>query len=215
MLEHVARRLIGAGCDRLIINVHHHAEKILHFLDDRDHFGVDVEVSFESERALETGGGLKKAQPLFKKDAPFFMHNSDIFTDLNLRGLYQAHTEEDRLATMAVRSAETSRYLLFDETEDLCGYSDRQGNEHLVRTPSGKTTRLDFCGVQVISPAIFDMMTESGVFSIMNTYLRLTKEGSRIRPHRVDDATWIDTGTPERLESARAMSDVVRQTSTV
>lgn len=215
MLEHVARRLIEAGCERLVINLHHHADQILRFLEERDMFGVDVSVSVEADRALETGGGLKKAEPLFRKEAPFFMHNADIFTDLDLRGLYRAHTTGERLATMAVRSAATKRYLLFDEKEDLCGYSDREGNEHIVRTPSGETARLDFCGVQVISPAIFELMTETGIFSIMNTYFRLSREGRRIRPYRVDDATWIDTGTPERLESARGMSHIMRQAPAV
>jgi NDP-sugar pyrophosphorylase family protein len=48
-------------------------------------------------------------------------------------------------------------------------------------------------------------MTETGVFSIITTYLRLAKEGRRIRPHRVDGATWIDVGKPESLEEARAL----------
>lgn len=204
MLEHVARRLIDAGCDRLIINVHHHADQVLQFLDKRDRFGVDVRVSIEETEPLETGGGLKLAEPHFRKDRPFFIHNSDIFTDIDLQGIYRAHaTNDGRLATLAVREAETNRFLVFDEQEDLCGYGDREGNEHIVRTPAGTTTRVDFCGVQVISPHIFGLMTETGVFSIINTYLRLSKDGHAIRPHRVDGALWIDIGKPENLERAR------------
>ena len=202
MLEHVAERLIRAGATRLIINVHHHADQIQEFLDGRDRFGVEIFVSEEPDERLETGGGLKNAAHFFEKKEPFIMHNSDIFTDLDLEALYASH-EEAALATLACREAETSRYLTFDGRGDLCGYGDREGNEHLVRDPSGETERLDFVGVQVISPRIFDLLTEDGVFSIMTSYLRLTKQGEHIKPYRVDDATWIDVGNHERLERAR------------
>ena len=205
MLEHVARRLIDAGCDRLIINVHHHADQVLRFLDEHDNFGIDVAVSLEPDQALETGGGLKKAESLFMKKKPFFMHNSDVFTGINLTELYITHSDGNAVATLAVREAETNRFLLFDEDENLCGYGDREGNEHITGVPKGGTARLDFCGVQVISPDIFALMTETGVFSIINTYLRLSKEGHRIRPHRIDGAVWIDIGKPESLDEARAL----------
>lgn len=204
MLEHVARRLIDAGARRLIINVHHHADQVIRFLEERNHFGVEIDVSVEPDTALETGGGLKHAAPFFDKEAPFVMHNSDIYTTIDVREVYAAHDETDVLATLAVRKAETNRYLVFDAVDNLCGYGDREGNEHVVREPTGETRHLDFCGVQVISPRIFGLMTETGIFSIMNTYLRLSKAGERIKPHRVDDALWIDIGRPERLEEARA-----------
>lgn len=202
MLEHVARRLVAAGATRLVVNVSPHAEQIRDFIAAQDHFGVAVEISEEPGKPLETGGGLKKAAPLFDATAPFFMHNADILTDLDLRGLYHAHTAVDPLATLAVRRAETERYLLFD-ADGLCGYA-YEGEEKFVREPEGgEATPLDFCGVQVISPRIFGLMTEEGVFSIINVYLRLVKAGERIVPFRVDSATWIDIGKPERLEEAR------------
>lgn len=203
MLEHVARRLIEAGATRLIINIHAHADQIRRFVEEQDGFGVDVRLSVEPEQRLETGGGLKQAAALFAREAPFFMHNSDVFTDLDLQALYAAHEASGALATLACRAAETPRFLTFDAEGDLCGYGDKEGQEHLVREPAGATEHLDFCGVQVISPRIFDLMTEEGVFSIINTYLRLSKAGERIVPYRVDEATWIDVGNHDRLAEAR------------
>lgn len=206
MLEHVVHRLIDVGCDHLVINVHHHGDQVLRFIEENDSFGISIDVSEEPDHALETGGGLKKAEPLFRKEEPFFMHNSDIFTNIDLADLYEAHTASDeRLATLAVREVETNRFLVFDENDDLCGYGDKEGNEHIIGEPRGATKRFDFCGVQVISPRIFKLMTETGVFSIINTYLRLSKEGEHIRPHLIDDAYWIDVGNAERLEEARAL----------
>ena len=205
MLERVAERLIAAGVGRLIINVHHHAEQVIRFLEDVDNFGVDVQVSHEPDEALETGGGLKHASELFRKRAPFIIHNSDIYTTIDLEELYRTHTKSGALATLACKKAETPRFLAFDSEGDLCGYGDKEGTEHLLKDPSGQVEHLDFCGVQVVSPRIFDLMTETGKFSIINTYLRLSKDGESVRPHRVDGATWIDVGKPERLEEARAI----------
>ncbi len=205
MLQRVAERLIQAGVSRLIINVHHHADQVIRFIEEMDGFGVDVRISHEPDRALETGGGLKFAEEHFEKRGAFFIHNSDIYTTIDLEELYRAHLESGALATLAVVKARTPRYLSFDAVGRLCGYGDKEGAEHLVVEPSGAVEHLDFCGVQVVSPRIFDLMTESGAFSIINTYLRLSKEGEDIRPHRVDGATWIDIGRPERLEEARAL----------
>lgn len=201
MLEHVARRLVAAGATRLIINVHPHADQIHAFVKEREGFGADVVISEEPERALETGGGLKHAAHLFAKDAPFLVHNVDIFTDLDLRALYDAHAVSGALATLAVRPPETDRYLLFDQG-NLCGYAVG-GQEYFIREPAHTPTPLDFCGVQVLSPRIFDLMTESGVFSIINVYLRLVRAGERVVPFHVPDARWIDIGTLERLDEAR------------
>lgn len=206
MLEHVIHRMIDAGCDHLVINVHHHGDQVVRFLEERDNFGIDIDVSMEPDKALETGGGLAHAAHYFHKKESFFMHNSDIFTNIDLRDLREAHEDgEDVLATLAVREVETNRFLLFDENDDLCGFGDSEGKEHVVVEPKGATSRYDFCGVQVISPRIFDLMTETGIFSIINTYLRLSKEGERILPHRVDGAYWIDIGNAERLQEAREL----------
>lgn len=202
MLEHVARRLVAAGATRLIVNVHHHADQVQAFIEAQDGFGVEVRVSVEPEHRLETGGGLKHAKPLFEQTTPFFLHNVDVFTDMDLGTLYEVHAASGSLATLAVRPPATHRYLLFDAAGHLCGYA-YNGEEQLVLKPDGPVHALDFCGIQVVSPRIFDLMTETGVFSIISVYLRLAQEGEHIEAHHVPEARWIDIGTPERLEAAR------------
>jgi NDP-sugar pyrophosphorylase family protein len=48
-------------------------------------------------------------------------------------------------------------------------------------------------------------MTERGVFSILDPYLRLAGEGHTIRPFRIDGCMWLDIGKPEQLEAARTL----------
>jgi NDP-sugar pyrophosphorylase family protein len=101
---------------------------------------------------------------------------------------------------------ETSRYLLFDDIGLLGRTDERKGLDLRVRERRGEVRKLGFGGVHVISPRLFDMITESGAFSILDPYLRLAEQGERILPFRIDGYEWIDIGKPEQLAAARATS---------
>jgi NDP-sugar pyrophosphorylase family protein len=208
LLEWVARRLVEAGADRLIINVHPHADQIVAFVEERAGFGVEVRISREEERPLDTGGGVAAAAVHFRRDRPFFIHNSDIITTIDLHAMYRAHeADADAVATLAAGGRESWRYLVFDE-RGLCGHgNDREGGEKLVRDPEGEARHLPFAGIHVADPAFLDLITERGVFSIIDTYLRLAREGHRIVPFDIGDALWLEIGNPERLARARAWAE--------
>jgi NDP-sugar pyrophosphorylase family protein len=203
ILERIARRLAAAGTDRIIVNVHHHADQIEASATRlAGELGVDVLVSLEGEEPLETGGGLLHAAPLFRRDAPFFLHNGDIVTEIDLVALYGAHGE-DCLATLAVGRRETTRHLLFDE-RGLLGWENlASGRSVRCREAAGETARWPFAGIHVISPTILDRITERGAFSIVEVYLRLAAEGERILPWDVGEALWLEIGDSARLERAR------------
>jgi len=202
MLERVALRVIAAGADRLVVNVHHHAAQIERYVEERGGWGVEVRISREEAEPLETGGGLLRAAPLLRRDAPFIVHNADIVTDLPLGEMYAAHAESGALATLAVMDRPTSRKLLFDDRGLLGRIDERQGLDLRTRPAEGEVRALAFGGVHVISPRFPDLLAERGVFSILDPYLRLAGEGERILPFRVDGALWMDIGRPEQLEAA-------------
>jgi len=203
VLEHIARRLIRAGADRIIVNVHHLAEQIERFATERWDLDAELVLSREPERLLGTGGGLLHAAPLIRRDAPFFLHVGDVISEMDLGAFYAAHAGSDALASLAVHERDTSRCLLFDR-RGLYGRDNRDaGWSRDVRRPDGETLRLAFAGVHVVSPRIFDLFAERGVFDILDAYLRLTGEGERIAPFDVGDARWLEIGNPKRLEEAR------------
>lgn len=205
ILERVARRLIGAGADRLIINLHHLGEQVREYVRERQGFGVEVVFSDESERALETGGAILRAAGLFRRDEPFFLHNSDILSDLPLTEMYRAHERTHPLATLAVMRRESSRYLLFDDAGLFGRVDDGKGIRIEARERVGAEERLAFGGVHVIASDFASRLIERGAFSILEPYLRLVGEGERIAPFRIDDCRWIDIGKPQQLEKARAL----------
>ncbi len=196
LIQIVIERLIWAGVTDVVINLHHFPDQIRKFLQNKK-FSVNIEFSFE-KKLLETGGGLKKAGSFFKKGETFFLHNVDIISNIDLSRLYHQHSKTDSLATLAVQKRKTSRYLIFDEDNILCGWKSITENKTImVRTPHGRTGFFGFCGIHVISSRIFENISENGAFSIIDTYLRLSGEGEKISLFRADGSEWQDFGKLE------------------
>jgi NDP-sugar pyrophosphorylase family protein len=206
LLEITLSRLRAYGIREVIINVHHFADMILDYLKTNHNFGMRIEVSRE-EVLLDTGGGLKKAAYFFLEDSnrfeePFILHNVDVISTIDLRRMVQFHTEKQALATLAVQNRETSRYLIFDQQLQLCGrQSGRDQNIEFVR-PSQQAQALAFSGIHVISPRLFAMMVEEGVFSIITSYLHLAAQEEKILAFRADEYYWRDLGRPENVMQA-------------
>jgi NDP-sugar pyrophosphorylase family protein len=203
MLEITLTRLRSFGIREVIVNVHHFADKIVEYLKANQNFGMRIELSRE-DVLLDTGGGLKKAGNFFLEgpEEPFLLHNVDVISTIDLRRMAQFHVEHQALATLAVQDRKTSRYLLFDEQLQLFGRrSGRDAAVELVRS-SPQAHALAFAGIHVISPRLIPMMTEEGVFSIINSYLRLASQSEKILAFRADEYYWRDLGRPEDLKQA-------------
>ena len=214
MLERVARRLVAAGADRLLVNVSYLAGQVEAYVRAagwRTAAGgaVEVAVSDEPDGPLETGGGIKRAAAFFRRDAPFLVHNADVLTDVDLRALWEAQRDaaDGRLATLATAPPRTDRALLFDDG-GLAGYT-LGGRPERVRDAQGGGRTVDFCGVQACAPALLDVVEAEpeDAFSVMDTYLRQARAGRRVAafdgpggPYR-----FLDVGTAERLAEAHAV----------
>ena len=201
MLEIVLRRLAAAGVTEFVINTHPFHEKIVGFLYEKN-FGLKVKLSREEASPLETGGGLKKAADFFDDGKPFFAYNSDVYSEMDLAGLYAAHLSSGALATLAVRDRFSKRKLFFNDGMEL------KGREGEIAASGLKP--FAFSGIQVISPEIFSKMTETGVFSITGVYLRLAAAGEKIKGFEDKSPFWSDTGDLERLEAVRLRADNVK-----
>jgi NDP-sugar pyrophosphorylase family protein len=170
-------------------------------------FGMHVEFSRE-DVLLDTGGGMKQAAWFLggssgaKEEDPFILHNVDVISSIDLERMVEFHRQTKALATLAVQERKSSRYLLFDQQNQLCGRRlVKEEKTELVR-PSQHMTELAFSGIHVISPRIFPLLTEEGIFSIVPAYLRLAAQGERIVAFRADEYYWRDLGKPENIRQA-------------
>ncbi len=203
LLEIAVKKLSSQGINDIIINVHHFAEKIKDYLKENNNFNVNIAVSDESDELLDTGGGLKKASCFLNDGNPFLIYNVDILSDINLRGLIDFHEKSNVLATLAVRQRKTSRYLLFNANNMLCGWQNEETREiRIVGNFEKYLNVAAFSGIQVVSPLIFDLISEEGKFSLVNLYLRLC-ENNRIIAYYHDDDKWMDVGKYEDLGKAK------------
>ena len=205
MLQRVLCKLRDAGLGPFVVNVHHFASQIEVFLASHD-FGVPVAVSREEKEPLETGGGIRHAAPLLE-GGRFLVHNVDILSDLDVRWFLE-QDDPASLATLLLVDAPADRYLLFDEDMRLVGWTNVRTGE--VKSPflpdfdPSKYRRYSFCGIHIVSDAVFGMMASwPEKFSIIDFYLSACAAGT-IRGVLAPDLHLIDIGSPEKLAEAQA-----------
>jgi NDP-sugar pyrophosphorylase family protein len=227
LLEITLTRLQSFGVTEAIINVHHHAQMVIDYLKTKNNFKMRLEISREDDQLLDTGGGLKKAAWFFQEnsalfDEPFFLHNVDVISTIDLAAMLQFHKERNALATLAVQTRKSSRQLLFNNQLQLSGraashsplvYPEPRGATHHSFTPSpeGPLPRSKassplhpaaFSGIHILSPRLLPQLTETGPFSIIDSYLRLASQGQKILAFRHDSSYWRDLGKPADLAQA-------------
>ncbi len=203
LLKHVIIKLKNAGFERVVVNVHHFAQQIIDYLAANNNFGLDIRISDESEMLLETGGGIKKAIPLFDADSPVLIHNVDILSNVDLSAFYDLSSNNN--ATLLVSERKTKRYLLFDEQMNLKGWTNVETGE--VKSPYvpldvEPLQRLAFSGIHVISPFMFPCFDEMPQrFSIIDFYLKFCCNYP-LRGYRKTDLRLMDVGKTDTLKEA-------------
>ncbi|MBN1986403.1 MAG: nucleotidyltransferase family protein [Prolixibacteraceae bacterium] len=205
LLQRAIEKLKDEGFDNIVVNVHHFAGQIKTFLQEND-FGIQIHISDESGRLLDTGGGLKKASHFLNGNEPVVIYNVDIISNLSLQKLVEYHTQTGALATVVVRSRQTQRYLKFDAQKRLVGWLNKKTGETRISDPKNfiNGVEMAYSGIQVIQPKIFDYLPAENKFSVIHWYLELAKN-HLIKGYFDDSEIWMDVGKPEQLEKARRL----------
>lgn len=203
LLQYAIEHLMHHGISDITINVFHFAEQVISFVEENNSFGINIHISDERDQLLDTGGGLKKAGVFLKGNEPILIYNMDVISNLDLNVLLKYHLEQGALATLAVRSRETSRYLMFDQNLQLAGWKNfSTGETRISRDESFDTAQpLAFSGIQIIQPELLELITEEGKFPIIDLYLRLAKTHC-IKAFIDQSDLWMDLGKPEQLQAA-------------
>ena len=203
LLAIIIERLRNAGVREIVINIHHFGEQILDYLSNND-FGVNISVSDERESLLDTGGGLKKAVPLFSSsNEPILLHNVDILSNADIALFYEKSSTQ--AATLLVSSRKTSRYLLFDENNCLRAWQNVMTGE--VRTPYadidlGRLRPYAFSGIHCFSPSLFPFMESFAErFSLIDFYLQVCDKVD-VKCEVKPDLRMLDVGKIDTLERA-------------
>lgn len=203
LLKIAIDNLIRQGVTRIVVNVHHFADMVCQYLQQQ-HWDVPVIISDERELLLDTGGGLKKAEPLFSANEPILIHNVDILSHLIIPDLQRKHIDSMALATLVVGRRETSRYLLFDAQGQLTGWENKQtGESKWVQSPIQNYQELAFDGIALIEPQLLGLLPPPTTpYSIIPAYLEIARS-HRINYFELDPEDWLDVGKPQTLSQAQ------------
>jgi mannose-1-phosphate guanylyltransferase len=178
VVAHVLDRLRAAGFTQAVMNTHHLAENLEREVEIHRR---DLRVVYSREpQLLGVGGGLKKAESLLDAET-ILIHNSDIVTDLEIRGLLRHHRMSNALVTLAVSPSHEPKCLDVGPDGSVRGF--RGGNSL-------------FTGVHVVQREVLSWIPP-GPGSIIEVYDRLLASGRRIETFSRKQLFWADIGTPE------------------
>jgi len=201
LLAHTIQYLKAAGIENVVVNVHHFADQIEKSLHENDGWGSKYVISDERNAVLETGGGLKKAAPFFIEESCFVLINVDIMTNLDLAKMIEHHQKSGSAATLAVMKRKSSRYLQFNENNELTGWINATTGETKTARPDRQVMQLAFSGISVLSGALLHDIPFEGKFSIIDLFLYwATKHKISAYDHTGD--VFLDVGRPETIATA-------------
>ena len=185
LIEHHVARLAASGIDEIVINLSYRGTQIREHFGDGSRFGVSIAYSEEGEPPLETGGGIVQALPLLGLE-PFVLVNSDVFTDFDFRVLVAA----PRVPTL-VLVPNPSHHPHGDFGLDAAGFVSRVA------------AALDVCGRGRLRPALVRRPVPGR--RPLKPWLDAAIARRELKG-LVFSGLWLDVGTPERLEEARAIA---------
>lgn len=187
LIDHALELVQQAGPARIVANIHYLPDQLRQHLE-----GTDVILSDESDRILETGGGLRKALPLLGAGPVFTMNTDAVWQGPNPLSLLLQAWEPERMDALllciprenAVGHTGAGDFLLDDENR-------------LSRGPG-----LVYSGLQILkTDGLTDI--EDEVFSLNLLWNRMLDQGRLFGlsyPGR-----WCDVGRPEGIALAEEM----------
>jgi NDP-sugar pyrophosphorylase family protein len=222
LLQWQVERLRDAGITDSVINVHHFPDQIIDAIRSNNGWGCNIRISDERDRLLDTGGGLRKAGELLGEGL-ILACNVDILSNIDIRALIAAHNPQN-IGTLVVSDRKTQRYLLFDDTLTLRGWTNIATGEVKPDFLSSIANYrlLAFSGMQVLSPAIFNHMDrvvaqKGDKFSLIDLYLSVCEQdrstfnipNSTLSAFIPEDYRMMDVGKIDQIDEAERFAETL------
>ena len=174
-------KLVKSGFKEVIINIAHLGFKIPEYLGDGSKYGIKIAYSDEQTNgALESAGGIKKALPLLGEES-FLVVNGDVFCDYDFNPDFDLH---NKLAHLI---------LVQNPSHNIKG--DFGLNDTLVLNKADEM--YTFSGIGYYNPELFRNLEQGK--SALAPLLRKAIEQEKITGE-VHHGCWHDIGTPQRLD---------------
>lgn len=198
LIDHVFDRLRSAGVKRAVVNVHYLADQVeAHLKRVKD---IEIVVSDERGKLMETGGGLVQARELIG-DAPFVCVNSDnLWVDGPIDAIRQLAQQWDPgrmdFLQLVVPLARANNHRARGDWR-----MDAYGRITERRKP-GRVAPFVNTGVQIVHPRVIADWPE-GPFSTNLLWDRAIAAGTMWGA--THQGLWFDVGTPAAIKATEAV----------
>ena len=199
LIDHVLDRLADAGVTKAVVNVHWFADRLEHHLAARTRPAITI--SDERAELLETGGGLKKAQPLLGDDPVFVANIDSVWID---RGDALGGALADLIRLWDPERMDAA--LLLARREGSIGFEG--GGDFFLGEDGALTFRGEaasapfaYMGVHITRPDYADH-GPNGPFSLSPLWRASAAEGRLFGC--VLDGDWMHVGDPQARDEAEA-----------
>jgi len=196
LIDHAIDRLLEAGVEMIVVNVHYRADMLADHLSRRR--GVEIRISDESDGLLDSGGGIAKVLSWFEGE-PFFTHNSDsIWVEGTGRAL-------EKLKARWNPDAMDALMLLAPTVTSVCyegrGDFTMDADGHLGRVSEQRVAPFVWSGVQIVHPRLFENLPGKK-FSINLLWDRAI-DNARLFGLRLD-GVWMHIDRPDAIRESEA-----------
>ena len=197
MVTYALLSLREAGISEVLLNLHHHGERLRAALGDGEALGLRLSYSVE-EQILGTGGGVKAVLPWLAEHGTFVVANGDTLAVVDLAAaLRRHHASPEVAATLLLhRHPEAARY-------GAVGLDEHGHIEAIARLlgPAPDSDLL-FAGIHIVEPETLDHLRLGERACILRDgYLPAMKRGATLRGDPAVEL-WADLGTPQRYLAA-------------
>ncbi len=221
MIENVISRLSDYGINDIVINTHHHADKMEKYFANWT--GKQKITLVLEKEILGTGGAVKNVEKYFNDVEDFIIYNTDVDCNADIYAMTDFHFKNNSSVTLAVKNRKTSRFILTNEIDRVIGITQSgvdkiyapkgvlakhplDRTEHpkglpadLEESSSVNIFRKTFCGIHILKTNIVKFFPEVSNYDIIPVYMDLIIQEYGVYGHDIGESYWKDLGIPENL----------------
>jgi mannose-1-phosphate guanylyltransferase len=190
IIDILIRQLKKAGCEAIIINTHHLAERIADYIAGQN-YDIPVTTRFEPT-ILGTAGGIKNVED-FWDNRPFIVINTDVLTDIDLSEVYRFHLTHTHPVTLLLHDFSKFNNVQVNREDFVVGFDQPGTNRKLPAT----CRRLAFTGIQVIDPGALEFIPKGKFASSIDVYQAMSDNGPGVKGYIASNHYWQDIGSFE------------------
>jgi len=188
LLERILKQLKEAGIHRIHVTTHYRSEKIIQYIGDGEHWGLNVNYLQESQ-PQGTAGSLRRLKGL----GPFLVVNGDILTQVDYRAMARFHNEVKPIMTVGVRRYETSIPfgVIQLDGDRVKSFSEKPVIQNHI-----------YAGICLLNAKALSFIPKRRRFEMPDLIRILLRKGKKVAGFPIHES-WMDIGTPQSYRLAK------------